>query len=126
MTPEYQRKYRENMTEYQKQKLREYFRLYHQNQSPEKKAEKRIKNQAWYQANKERVNKYQMERYYRLKEKKNECEQTNARRVFGKLSGRKNKKEVVGLTISTLEGNECQTLDGGCIKYFIGHIPKAQ
>ena len=74
MTPEYQKQYRENMTEYQKQKLREYFRLYHQNQSREKKAEKRIRNQAWYQANKERVNKYQMERYYRLKEKKNECE----------------------------------------------------
>jgi hypothetical protein len=50
------------MTEYQKQKQREYFRLYHQNQPPEKKAEKRIKNQAWYQANKERVKKYQMER----------------------------------------------------------------
>ncbi len=62
------------MTDYQKQKLREYFRLYHQNQSAEKKAEKRIKNQAWYQANKERVNKYQMERYYRLKEQKNECQ----------------------------------------------------
>jgi hypothetical protein len=74
MTPEYQKQYREKMTEYQKQKLREYFRLYHQNQSAEKKAEKRIKNQAWYQANKERVNKYQMERYYRLKEQKNECQ----------------------------------------------------
>ena len=74
MTPEYQKQYRENMTEYQKQKLREYFRLYHQNQPPEKKAEKKLRNQAWYQANKERVNKYQMERYYRLKEKKNECE----------------------------------------------------
>ena len=36
--------------------------------------EKSIKNKAWYQANKERVNKYQMERYYRLKEQKNECQ----------------------------------------------------
>ena len=74
MTPEYQRQYRENMPEYQKQKQKEEFRLYQQHQPPEKKAEKRIRNQAWYQANKERVNKYQMERYYRLKEKKNECE----------------------------------------------------
>lgn len=46
MTPEYQKQYREKMTEYQKQKLREYFRLYHQNQSPEKKAEKSIRNKA--------------------------------------------------------------------------------
>jgi hypothetical protein len=77
MTPEYQKQYREKMTEYQKQKnqkQREYFRLYHQNQSAEKKAEKSIKNQAWYQANKKRVNKYQMERYYKLKEQKNECQ----------------------------------------------------
>ncbi|WP_289460462.1 hypothetical protein, partial [Klebsiella pneumoniae] len=42
-----------------------------------------------------------------------------------KLSGRKNKKEVVRLTISTLEGNECKALDGRSIKPFIGHIPKA-
>jgi hypothetical protein len=74
MTPEYQKQYRENMTDYQKKKQKEYFRLYHKNQSAEKKAEKRIKNQAWYQANKERVNKYQMERYYKLKEQKNECQ----------------------------------------------------
>jgi hypothetical protein len=74
MTPEYQKQYREKMTDYQKQKLREYFRLYHQNQSAEKKAEKSIKNKAWYQANKGRVNKYQMERYYKLKEQKNECQ----------------------------------------------------
>ena len=62
------------MTDYQKKKQKEYNRLYHKNQSAEKKAEKRIKNQAWYQANKERVNKYQMERYYKLKEQKNECQ----------------------------------------------------
>jgi len=74
MTPKYQKQYRENMTDYQKQKQREYLELWRQNQSPEKKAEIRIKNQAWYQANKERVNKYQMERYYRLKEQKNERE----------------------------------------------------
>jgi hypothetical protein len=74
MTPEYQKQYRENMTDYQKKKQKEYNRLYHKNQSAEKKAEKRIKNQAWYQANKERVNKYQMERYYKLKEQKNECQ----------------------------------------------------
>ena len=70
MTPEYQKQYREKMTEYQKQKLREYARLWHQNQLPEKKAEKSIRNKAWYQANKERVNKYQRERYYKLKEQK--------------------------------------------------------
>ena len=70
MTPEYQKQYREKMTEYQKQKLREYARLWHQNQSPEKKAEKSIRNKAWYQANKERVNKYKRERYYKLKEQK--------------------------------------------------------
>ena len=74
MTPEYQKQYRENMNDYEKQKQREYLNLWRQNQSPEKKAEKRIKNQAYYQANKERVNKYQMERYYRLKEQKNECQ----------------------------------------------------
>jgi hypothetical protein len=74
MTPEYQKQYRENMTDYQKKKQKEYNRIYHQNQSAEKKAEKRIKNQAWYQANKDRVNKYQMERYYKLKEQKNECQ----------------------------------------------------
>lgn len=74
MTPEYQKQYRDNMTDYQKKKKKEYFTLYYQNQSAEKKAEKRIKNQEWYQVNKEMVNKYQRERYHKLKEQKNECE----------------------------------------------------
>ena len=54
MTPEYQKQYREKMTEYQKQKLREYFRLYHQNQTPEKKAELLAKRKANYQADKQK------------------------------------------------------------------------
>jgi len=32
MTPKYQKQYRENMTDYQKQKQREYLKLWRQNQ----------------------------------------------------------------------------------------------
>jgi hypothetical protein len=73
MNAERKREYRAQMPEYQKAKYLEYLRKKYDALSPEKKAEIIARRKARYQENKERLREYQRERYYKLKNKENEC-----------------------------------------------------
>ena len=77
MTPEQRiaynakkKEYRENVSEYQKQKYLEYCRKKYDALTPEKKAELFEKRKAYYHANKEKKREYQRIRYHLTKEKK--------------------------------------------------------
>ena len=62
--------YRQNVSEYQKQKYLEYCRKKYDALTPEKKAELFEKRKAYYHANKEKKRAYQRMRYHLTKEKK--------------------------------------------------------
>ena len=77
MTPEQKiaynakkKEYRENVSEYQKQKYLEYCRKKYNALTPEKKAELFEKRKAYYHANKEKKQAYQRMRYHLTTEKK--------------------------------------------------------
>jgi hypothetical protein len=73
MNAERKREYRAQMPEYQKAKYLEYLRKKYDALSDEEKAQVIAKRKAHYEANKERLKEYQRERYYKMKNKENEC-----------------------------------------------------
>jgi len=73
MNAERKREYRAQMHEYQKAKYLEYLRKKYDALSDEQKAQVISKRKAHYQENKERLKEYQRERYYKMKNKENEC-----------------------------------------------------
>jgi hypothetical protein len=71
MRTEEKKRYRLQMSDYQKAKMLEYQRKRYAALSPEEKAERIEKVKARYQENKERLREYSKERYHRIKDKKN-------------------------------------------------------
>jgi hypothetical protein len=70
MRTEEKKRYRLQMSDYQKVKMLEYQRKRYAALSPEEKAERIEKVKARYQENKERLREYSKERYHRIKDKK--------------------------------------------------------
>jgi len=70
MRTEEKKRYRLQMSDYQKAKMLEYHRKRYAALSPEEKAERIEKVKARYQENKERLREYSKERYHRIKDKK--------------------------------------------------------
>jgi hypothetical protein len=73
MSTEKKREWRANWSDYQRKKYNERKKKYYDNLTPEKKAKILAKRKAHYEANKERLREYQRDRYYKLKNKENEC-----------------------------------------------------
>lgn len=71
MNAERKKEYRATMSDYAKKKYREYCRRRYENLTPEQKAEMSAKRREYYQENKERIKKYQLDKYHKLKEGNN-------------------------------------------------------
>jgi hypothetical protein len=68
MNAERKKEYRLLMSDYQKAKYLEYLRKQYHNLTPEKKQELCEKRRKYYEANRERIRKYQSERYHLVKD----------------------------------------------------------